>query len=315
MLTHEDIINSIKRVCDKSTHVHINKDKIKEAHVYFQGFQKEWLPNDKLGINNFKVEDKIKYLIICESLNFCFWDTPIKWKIEYQNVWYSGSYALFFSITKALQNGYDLLNPEYLEKIDINTIDEIFKGTTSIPMLEERLSILKELANEFKTFNYEDFLNVHSDIELLNKIITNFSNFKDISIYKGDKVYFFKRAMLLVGDLLSNVEEIKNNILNNDNMLACADYKIPQVLRHLGILEYSEDLKELIDNKKEVIHDSEEEIEIRAGMLYAIELIKKELEDKNIHLNSSEIDNSLWLLSKNPDFKEHPHHLTRTIYY
>ncbi len=145
-------------------------------------------------------------------------------------------------------------------------------------------------------------------------IIKNFLNFRDISMYKGKEIYFFKRANLLVGDLLANIPQIKENIQDN-NLLACADYKIPQVLRHLGILEYREDLANLVDSQKEIRHDKEEEIEIRACMLYAIELIKKELEQKNIYLNSSEIDNALWLLSKNPNFKGKPHHLTRTIYY
>ena len=57
------------------------------------------------------------------------------------------------------------------------------------------------------------------------------------------------------------------------------------------------------------------EIEIRANMLYAIELIKEKLHQKGINMNSLEIDNALWLLSKNKEYKEKPHHLTKTIYY
>ena len=98
-------------------------------------------------------------------------------------------------------------------------------------------------------------------------------------------------------------------------MIGCADYKIPQVLRHLGILEYSNSLAAIIDNKKELKHDSEMEIEIRANMLYTIELIKEKLHQKGINMNSLEIDNALWLLSKNKEYKEKPHHLTKTIYY
>jgi hypothetical protein len=55
-------------------------------------------------------------------------------------------------------------------------------------------------------------------------------------------------------------------------------------------------------------------IEIRANMIYAIELIKEKMNNK---LNSIEINNILWLLSKEKDFKSksYPYHLTRTIYY
>ena len=98
-------------------------------------------------------------------------------------------------------------------------------------------------------------------------------------------------------------------------MLACADYKIPQVLRHFGILEYSPVLANLVDNKKQILHDDEKEIEIRANMIYSVELIKQKLKQNNIELNSIQIDNALWLLSKNKEYKDKPHHLTKTIYY
>ena len=183
-------------------------------------------------------------------------------------------------------------------------------------MLKERYKIIKQLAKELKqSNNFENITNSHTDIELLNNIINNFSNFRDISIYKGKEIYFFKRAILLVEDLSLNIDSLKENIKNIDNMIGCADYKIPQVLRHLGILEYSNSLAAIIDNKKELKHDSEMEIEIRANMLYTIELIKEKLHQKGINMNSLEIDNALWLLSKNKEYKEKPHHLTKTIYY
>lgn len=93
-------------------------------------------------------------------------------------------------------------------------------------------------------------------------------------------------------------------------MLGCADYKISQVLRHLGILEYNEELAQIVDSKQQLKHDSEMEIEVRANMLYALELIKNKLHQKGIEMNSTQIDNILWLLSKNKEFKAKPY-----IYY
>ena len=222
----------------------------------------------------------------------------------------------FYAISKAIKNGYNLLDINYLENISMDELDEIFKGTTSIPLLKERYKIIKNLVIEFKNeSNLLEIISSNNDIELLNNIINNFSNFRDISWYKGKEVYFFKRAILLVGDLILNIDSIKKNVRNDNNMQGCADYKIPQVLRHLGILEYSNDLAVLIDEEKELEHDSEMEIEIRANMLYAIELIKNKLSQNGINMNSVQIDNAIWLLSKNKEFKNKPHHLTRTIYY
>ncbi len=317
MITKEEILNSIQFVVNNSKYVKIKEENIENAiNLVTNNEKKSWLNSDLLDLNKYSQNQIIMYLILCESLNFCYWDSDIKWKIEYKGEWYSGSLGLFYGISKAIQNGYDLLNIDYLEKMTIEQLDEIFKGTTSIPLLEERYEIIKQLVQELK--NIDDLskaLDSNNDIELLNNIINNFSNFNDISIYKGKKVYFFKRAILLVGDLIENVKSIKEKVKNDSNMLGCADYKIPQVLRHLGILEYNEELAQIVDSKQQLKHDSEMEIEVRANMLYALELIKNKLHQKGIEMNSTQIDNILWLLSKNKEFKAKPYHLTRTIYY
>ena len=70
----------------------------------------------------------------------------------------------------------------------------------------------------------------------------------------------------------------------------------------------------MVDNEQEIPHDSEMEIEIRANMLYVIELIKKKLLEQNIVINSVELDNVIWNMGKKIDRKSNSHH-TVTIYY
>lgn len=317
MITNEKIINSIKYVVDNSKYVSINIKNIDSViSLLYENKKESWLDSSNLKIKKFSQKQILIYLILCESLNFCYWDSNIKWKIKYNDEWYSGSIGLFYAIYKAIENGYNLLNVDYLEKMTIEEFDEIFKGTTSIPLLKERYDIIKQLVIELKKEQvFEKVIDADSDVDLLNNIINYFSNFRDISLYKGKEIYFFKRAILLVGDLILNIDFVKEKVKNDDNMIGCADYKIPQVLRHLGILEYSNDLSNLIDKKQILEHDSEMEIEIRANMLYAIELIKEKLHQEGINMNSVQIDNALWLLSKNKKYKDKPHHLTKTIYY
>lgn len=312
-----DIFDSIKSVVDNSKHVLINTSNLKKVVPLLKNQNKvPWLNNDYLDIDNCTVEEQIRFMLLSESLNFCYWGNP-KWKIEYKGKWYSGSYGLFYGLAKAAQNGYNILNLEYLENITFDELDSILTGTTEIPLLKERYHIIKQLVKEIKNIDsvYNLFLQATSDKELLAIIVDNFQNFRDISVYNDKPVYFFKRATLLVEDLYQNIPEIRANIKSNNGLYGCADYKIPQVLRELGILEYSDKLKKIIDNEKTLEHDSNMEIEIRANMLYAIELIKEELNKNGISMNSIEIDNALWLLSKKDDWKSKPHHLTRTIYY
>ena len=101
---------------------------------------------------------------------------------------------------------------------------------------------------------YEFIKDITIDMELFNIIIKYFPNFNDERKYKEKTVYFYKLAQLLTSDIL-HIREIKENIkVDYSNLVGCADYKIPQVMRGLGILEYGVELSELIDNKKQFVH-------------------------------------------------------------
>ena len=57
---------------------------------------------------------------------------------------------------------------------------------------------------------------------------------------------------MLTSDIL-HIRELKENIrMDYSHLIGCADYKIPQVMRGLGILEYNDKLANIIDNKKEI---------------------------------------------------------------
>ena len=124
MITKEEILNSIQFVVNNSKYVKIKEENIENAiNLVTNNEKKSWLNSDLLDLNKYSQNQIIMYLILCESLNFCYWDSDIKWKIEYKGEWYSGSLGLFYGIYKAIQNGYDLLNIDYLEKMTIEQLD------------------------------------------------------------------------------------------------------------------------------------------------------------------------------------------------
>jgi hypothetical protein len=77
-----------------------------------------------------------------------------------------------------------------------------------------------------------------------------------------------------------------------------ADYRVPQILRHLSIFTYREDLAKLIDNEEPLPYSSFEEVELRACTVIAVELILKKIrENKNLNEKikySFEVDWLLW---------------------
>lgn len=63
-------------------------------------------------------------------------------------------------------------------------------------------------------------------------------------------------------------------------MTIFADYIVPAVLRNLGVLKYSPILSDSINSKKEIGSGTEEEIEIRACTIHAVEKMRERIEKK-----------------------------------
>lgn len=317
MVTRQHQLDALKYVTEHAEHVYINEDKIASAlpKIKLQP-SGDWASQAGLSYQVYDEEALMRYFIIRESFNFCFWDSTPKWRIEYRDKWYSGSYGMIYAIEKARLSGQDLTNFEFAKQLSLEDFKAIFKGTTDIPLAKERYEIFRTLMDELEQAGeLRKLFSVENDEALLNRIIENFSNFRDTSIYHGKEVHFYKRAILLVTDLVTHLDFIKEKIKDDDNMFGCADYKAPQSLRQLGILEYGPALAEKIDSQTLLEADSNEEIEIRAATLIAIEKIKGEFIKQGRNINSVQIDNALWLLSKRPNFTTKPYHLTRTTNY
>ena len=88
----------------------------------------------------------------------------------------------------------------------------------------------------------------------------------------------------------------------------------------MGILKYSSELADLVDNWREVPKDSQMEIEIRTStvaacceLLDVLNLLRSEIFDRNYLLNICNLDFWLWKMGK--EAKHLRPHLTRTSAY
>ena len=308
-------MEEFKYVSENSSYVRINYDKVLDfVNLLNEPKYSHW--SSELNLN-LKEEEWILFAFVIESMNFCFW-IKTKWKIEYNGEVMSGSNALFYSVIKEIELNPKFLDIDYLSNLSKDKLKNIFNGVEGeIPLFDERYKNFKETVSFIKNNKnfYKELYSFKSDILLEKYITDNLSSFDDKSEYKNHIIHFNKRANLLVNDLYYLSFTIKKNLGNVNNLSGCADYGIPRTFRDYGILEYSESLKELVDNEKEIPHNSCMEIEIRANMLYVIELIKNELKKKNVIINSVELDNLIWVIGKkNQTKKSVPHH-TITIFY
>ena len=315
------IIETCKFVVDNSQHVKINSEKVDEFCNYFShSCIKHWIDGSPFNIRKLNAKDRLHFLLVLNSVSFSYWGDP-KWKIIYHSKEVDGAYGMICAIAKAIENKIPILDVKYLSEIKEEELSKILEGNIQIPLFEERLNILRGIGTVLiEKFN-GDFANLikkaNGDSQkLLRLIVENFPSFEDSSIYKGRRVYFYKRAQLLISDIFQAFDGHKFGKLRNiTELTACADYKLPFVLRRLGIFSYSYYLADKIDNQIQIDKDSEEEIEIRANTIWVVELIKQKLKKKIPHVGSIHINDHLWMLGQKKLKNDKPYHLTRTVCY
>lgn len=304
------IIKSNEFVIENAKYVKINNDEIKKfAENIKQVNIQNWLFNLPFNLLDENIDTIIEFLLYFEAIDFSFWGNP-KWEIQTEKGKQDGSMALLYAMLKYIKENKNFDN------ITKEKFGEYLKGNIEIPLFEERYNILKNInyivKEKMNGSFYKAIYNLKTDEELFDFIINNFKDFEDIRTYKGKTIYFYKLAQLLTSDILHMREKKEDIKVDYSHLVGCSDYKIPQGLRALNLVSYNEELANLVDNKIEIKQNSEYEVEIRATVIYVINKIKNLL-DKRI--NAIDLDDYIWLMSKNKDLPKKPYHLTRNINY
>lgn len=322
------VLSTTKYVADNSSQVSINQAAILR---FCEGFDakdnRHWLEVAPFDISDLEIENRLKFIFLFNSLSFSYWAEPVwsaetqcwhepTWEIKFQRRKLNGSWGLISDLVKCLINGKLELDCKEWANMSVEKLASILnEDGIAIPLLEERLNNVREIGNVLLEKFDGKVLNLVKTasgdaLKLLDLIIENFPSFADSSIYKGKEVFFWKRAQVLVSDICNNFD-----FKNIDQLTACADYKIPMVLRKFHILDYSKELAEKVDQKNLLLRGSVEEVEIRATTIWAVENIKKELMNKMPNIKSIEINDYLWLLSQTKNTDDKPYHRTRTTAY
>lgn len=318
-----EVLETAKNVAIKSPWVWINE----QALIHFS----RKVLADKLKVPRWdrlfhycgSSDKTVSYLLILDSLNFCFWPSAgkVKWQIEYESRKLSGYYGLAAALKQAMESGAPINNAEYLAELTLRELNQILGGQGELPLMEHRLQILNELGRtlleeyEGKALKLVETAG-GSAISLVRLLVEKLASFRDVAEYQGHKVFFYKRAQIFAADLYGAFDgKDCGGFTDIDKLTAFADYKLPQVLRHLGIFDYAEDLAQKVDQLIYLEAGSPEEVEIRANTIWAVELIRQELERMGKGLRAFEVDWILWNLGQHTEFRVKPYHRTLTIFY
>ncbi len=303
----DKINESIYFVKDNAQYVKINYDALDEIikNINLEN-NTHWLISNPFGILDMDIVDIMYYLLILHTIgDYCFWGDP-KWSIESEYGILDGTYAIMYLILKRMQSkkSFNMTKDDF---------KEFLKGNNEIPLLDDRYKNLCMMNEYLKGRDFYDLIKDKTkDTELLTYLTQNLPYLEDVSTYKGESIYFYKRAQLMVSDILHLREYIEKVEVDYSHLMGCADYKIPQVLNNLGVLLYSKDLDNKITGKEELKENSEEEIEIRACDLVAIDYIYQKLNGKIARMD---INDYLWLLGQDKKKITKPYHRTLTSHY
>jgi len=166
---------------------------------------------------------------------------------------------------------------------------------------------------------------------VLVETLAGWGCFADTSVYRRREVPFLKRAQIAAADLhragAASFDDVGKLTMFADNL-------VPHVLRLDGVLWFEPELVARIDRGELIEHGSEEEVEIRACALHAVELLVRAIRDREPAVpvspagsgsesapvgtppvTATAIDDYLWNRGQSPAYKSHPRHRSRCTAY
>jgi hypothetical protein len=260
------------------------------------------------------------WLLVLDTLNFSFWGEP-RWRVEYRGELLNGYTALAAALTRAVEEGVPITDAGYLANLTMAELARVLRGEGTIPMLDRRLENLHEVGEWLLQKHEGSFGRAiqscgGSAVRLVRMVVDELPSFDDIADHSGAEVRFYKRAQILTADLYGAFGgESFGRFEDLDQLTAFADYKLPQILRHMGILVYLPSLVEKIEARFLLPAGSREEVEIRANTVWAVELLRRALTRHGATLRAFELDWWLWNEAQRFGPSDQPYHLARTIYY
>ncbi|MAG44986.1 hypothetical protein CL633_03825 [bacterium] len=330
------ILDSIRPVITSGLeHIKIRQDKIpgfiQEYGADISKFDiSRWL---YLTPNRLSAPSRIPNLIfLFNTINFCYWpdkDEKQRWTVPHQETdeKLTSSEALWYCLACNKEKGISY-TPEYLANLSLASLQKNLKGNHGkIPLIQERLQILNSLGQSILNNKWSFAESLSESIEeksamhFIMGLLSYCGNcFEDWTwIYQINIGSMFLKRAQLICHMLWMYYWTKYNISIWDDvqeLTICADYKIPQIMRHFGLLEYSKELAPLVDNKIEIPAKSRMEVEIRSATIWLGELIKQEFHKQGqTKVNAIHVDDWFWRTARKIENTMLPHHRTITAWY
>lgn len=332
------ILTSCNAVVNSSIHVRIDDDAVRRvaAELSESDESPAWDADLHYRATGPDGDERTAmWLLVLDALNFCFWgqgeDPQVRWRVRWKGELVDGYVALVAALTKAVDDGFPLHDANWLATVsrdDVALILAPAEEHTGIPLFEDRVNNLRELGKgllPFGKYPATSFIQSAngSALDLVKNVVELFPSFNDVTKWpyantglENDEVRLYKRAQILVGDLSGGLAGSPlGEFRDLDQLTAFADYKVPQILREMGVLVYNAALADTVDSRTRIAPGSRMEVEIRAGTIVACDRLASVLRERGREITAAELDWHLWSLSQSLGVQSRPYHLTETIFY
>lgn len=321
------VVESVIPVINNSVYVSTDIEQISQVASWMAYEEFPSRNSGQESYKKFEAEDHIKSTMLMSCINFAFtdFDTQVKYEVEHNGAILSDSEAVIHQVNNTIASGHDISDGEVMAGLSLTDLENIFVGNIEMPMLKERVEILnnvgKKLVDSYEG-SWIKFINscspnlYHKGEGLVEKLVTEFPRFNDVTNFEGNEVKFYKLAQLGYWGIyasLGNSDYFEIQDINR--MSAFADYIVPVALRLFGIINYVDELDNAINKGIEIPESSTKEVEIRAHSLYATAILTGEINKLRPVSEAIIIPQLDWRLWKTYHATHWPHHLTKTIMY
>lgn len=316
----DEIRERCRQVADRARYVHIARERIPD---YVSPLLTQSLLVPSLDtVSHFVGEEEttIAFFIVLAAVNFGSGYFPHLRKRP--------GMSGYYTIATALSERFRSQGPFTANQLaDMSARDcaELFHQDPTDPAVAELMELFatawNDLGEDLITRFDSSFSSCieaadHTAASLVG-ILSEQALFRDVSDYHGIEVPFFKRSQLLASDLSLALDgQGLGRFDDLDQLTIFADNLVPHVLRLEGILEYSESLSQDIEAERLIPAGTDEEIEIRACSIHAVELMIEVAAKSGVNWKARNVDQVLWHRGQDSRYKEGgKRHRTRTVFY
>lgn len=319
--------------------------KKKESPKWIEWDEENWhySAGQHIGSESQKKERVALYILALDAINFCFWPPRDGEKknnpLEYDTLAVALKKIAEIDDSDASQQIHSssdkiarcsptyAFSPKNLAAMTPDKMHSLMKpylGSHYLDNIEKRSQLWKEVGEVLLT-NFDGSatqlltranINAGNLVELVFRF---FPGFRDEVDLDDNQITFLKRAQIFVGDINAS---LKLGLKGMEKLTTFADYRVPQILRHFDIMEYSPALAAVVDSETEIQKDSTDEISIRAGTVTAVEELVTFLNSRNTSsdnegFTSVNVDWYLWQVGErmHQEGRMKPFHRVKTHFY